>query len=321
MTPTLTPSAAPSTASQHDALLEPPGEPSGGPCESNVGSGRSWTTRGAAAGIGVVVFVGTVLVAVLGVTAGCSGRGCCGGVPTLECLRRSLGHAACQGWCAPGADPQPAPRVFLRPPAALPKAALAGGAPPSPLRSLALAPTNAGCFLVDAGKMLLVKHTSGFLDIPGGTGKVGEPPEATAARETFEETGHQVVATGLKDGPAPRFPHLRLPPALAAYAAGRTRPRRGERGDLGCRAAAGAVAFSRRVRAVPGVVPAMTCDPKPKHQLKCRFTFILVIRMSDTSERRLPSKGLNSAWAGFGSSAWAKPCATFTVPFADAVVR
>mmetsp|Transcript_119276 Transcript_119276/g.338192 ORF Transcript_119276/g.338192 Transcript_119276/m.338192 type:complete len:257 (+) Transcript_119276:84-854(+) len=198
MTPTLTPSAAPSTASQHDALLEPPGEPSGGPCESNVGSGRSWTTRGAAAGIGVVVFVGTVLVAVLGVTAGCSGRGCCGGVPTLECLRRSLGHAACQGWCAPGADPQPAPRVFLRPPAALPKAALAGGAPPSPLRSLALAPTNAGCFLVDAGKMLLVKHTSGFLDIPGGTGKVGEPPEATAARETFEETGHQVVATGLK---------------------------------------------------------------------------------------------------------------------------
>lgn len=45
---------------------------------------------------------------------------------------------------------------------------------------------------------MVIKHTWGALDIPGGLADEGEIPEKTACRETWEETGYKVTTTGLK---------------------------------------------------------------------------------------------------------------------------
>jgi len=54
---------------------------------------------------------------------------------------------------------------------------------------------NAGCFVLDKQKLLVVQviHNGRGLDIPGGTSEKGESAQCTAARETLEETGLTVV--------------------------------------------------------------------------------------------------------------------------------
>jgi len=120
----------------------------------------------------------------------------------FECYQKSKDYASCRpkDSCKPGVDPEdppkfqtpwtckvlggPGPHAKKPPPTAPP-------APPA-------APANSGCYLVDHGKLLMVKHSYGTFDIPGGLAEAGEIPEKTACRETWEETGYKVTATGLK---------------------------------------------------------------------------------------------------------------------------
>jgi 8-oxo-dGTP pyrophosphatase MutT (NUDIX family) len=52
----------------------------------------------------------------------------------------------------------------------------------------------AGCFVVNNGRLLVVKHWDGKLDIPGGMANPGDgPPVKTAVRETLEEAGYMVT--------------------------------------------------------------------------------------------------------------------------------
>ncbi|MBX2807052.1 MAG: NUDIX hydrolase [Cellvibrionaceae bacterium] len=53
---------------------------------------------------------------------------------------------------------------------------------------------NAGCFIVENNRALFVEGKNGKLALPGGTKKAGEAPQCTAERETWEETGIQVIA-------------------------------------------------------------------------------------------------------------------------------
>jgi len=53
---------------------------------------------------------------------------------------------------------------------------------------------NAGCFVVRGNKALFVEGKNGKLSLPGGTKKSGEAPQCTAERETWEETGMQVIS-------------------------------------------------------------------------------------------------------------------------------
>jgi 8-oxo-dGTP pyrophosphatase MutT (NUDIX family) len=75
---------------------------------------------------------------------------------------------------------------------------------------------NAGCFLVDKQKLLVVQviHNGRGLDIPGGTSEKGESAQCTAARETFEETGLNVIVHELAHtfGKFYLFPWRRLSP-------------------------------------------------------------------------------------------------------------
>lgn len=52
---------------------------------------------------------------------------------------------------------------------------------------------NASCLVVVDGRLLLVRLLNGKLDLPGRTSESGETAQCTAARETWEETGADVV--------------------------------------------------------------------------------------------------------------------------------
>lgn len=53
---------------------------------------------------------------------------------------------------------------------------------------------NAGCMIVSEGRLLMVQQQfSGHWALPGGTAEAGERAVCTAARETREETGMQVL--------------------------------------------------------------------------------------------------------------------------------
>lgn len=57
-----------------------------------------------------------------------------------------------------------------------------------------LAVGNAGCMIIKEGRLLMVQQQfSGDWAIPGGTAEAGERAACTAARETHEETGIQVL--------------------------------------------------------------------------------------------------------------------------------
>ncbi len=56
---------------------------------------------------------------------------------------------------------------------------------------------NAGCIVVESGKLLLVRSSSGQLSIPGGRANRQESAACTAIRETREETGLEVTPSGL----------------------------------------------------------------------------------------------------------------------------
>jgi len=169
-----------------------------------------------------------------GVGVNCSAARCCNETK-LTCFTKNDEYAACKKSCTPGeidtkdpvdfrtawscevlGGPPPAPAVPAAPPpipgeppavvppgpegvvppgVVPPGAAVPPGVPPG---AAAGSMANSGCFLVDVGKLLVVRHSYGTLDIPGGTAELGESPEATACRETFEETGYRVRADGLK---------------------------------------------------------------------------------------------------------------------------
>jgi 8-oxo-dGTP pyrophosphatase MutT (NUDIX family) len=49
---------------------------------------------------------------------------------------------------------------------------------------------NAGCLIVNNGRVLVLRHQpTGKIGLPGGTPRSGERAACTAHRETFEETG------------------------------------------------------------------------------------------------------------------------------------
>lgn len=51
---------------------------------------------------------------------------------------------------------------------------------------------NAGCLIMDADRVVMVRELSGKISLPGGTSEAGESAQCTAYRETYEETGLQV---------------------------------------------------------------------------------------------------------------------------------
>jgi len=58
--------------------------------------------------------------------------------------------------------------------------------------------TNSGCFVQrDDERVLIIRHSWGELDIPGGLANPWESPQTTAVRETWEETGYRVMAKEL----------------------------------------------------------------------------------------------------------------------------
>lgn len=165
----------------------------------------------------------------LGTPQTCSGEGvnclntkCCND-RNHKCFKKNFEFAACKKSCDPGkvdpedpvewrtewscdimaaVDPAGPPTVVAPPEQVLPNIVpptvdLPTSLPP-PALPAAVVPANSGCFVVDVGKLLLVRHSYGTLDIPGGTADFGESPEATACRETFEETGYRVRADGLR---------------------------------------------------------------------------------------------------------------------------
>lgn len=53
---------------------------------------------------------------------------------------------------------------------------------------------NAGCLMVHDGKMLVIRHRfGGKLGLPGGIRQGNETAQCTAHRETYEETGYNVI--------------------------------------------------------------------------------------------------------------------------------
>lgn len=56
---------------------------------------------------------------------------------------------------------------------------------------------SAGCLVVYHGKVLLVETRTGGFTPPGGTVGLGDVPQCTAERETWEESGVEVEVTEL----------------------------------------------------------------------------------------------------------------------------
>lgn len=52
---------------------------------------------------------------------------------------------------------------------------------------------NAGCFIRSGNRLLVVRELSGKLAFPAGSSEVGEIAQCTAARETWEEAGVNVI--------------------------------------------------------------------------------------------------------------------------------
>ena len=52
---------------------------------------------------------------------------------------------------------------------------------------------SAGCFATNSGGLLVVQGLNGKLSVPGGSSHQGESAMCTAFRETWEETGLQLV--------------------------------------------------------------------------------------------------------------------------------
>ncbi len=61
--------------------------------------------------------------------------------------------------------------------------------PPCPYKGQADFAPSAGCLAVVHGKVLLVETLLGKVSPPGGRARAGESAQCTAHRETFEETG------------------------------------------------------------------------------------------------------------------------------------
>lgn len=57
---------------------------------------------------------------------------------------------------------------------------------------------NAGCWLTQENKLLMVVQTTGLYAFPGGTSEFAESAQCTAHRETWEEAGVNVVVGNLK---------------------------------------------------------------------------------------------------------------------------
>lgn len=56
-----------------------------------------------------------------------------------------------------------------------------------------LPPANAGCLVIQQGRVLMTLERSGHISLPGGTRSAGETAQCTAFRETWEETGVAVT--------------------------------------------------------------------------------------------------------------------------------
>lgn len=64
-----------------------------------------------------------------------------------------------------------------------------GRAPPCPYHGPPRAASSAGCLAIVHGRMLVVENLSGKVSPPGGSALQGESAQCTAHRETWEETG------------------------------------------------------------------------------------------------------------------------------------
>mmetsp|Transcript_51845 Transcript_51845/g.150606 ORF Transcript_51845/g.150606 Transcript_51845/m.150606 type:complete len:276 (+) Transcript_51845:1-828(+) len=125
----------------------------------------------------------------------CLKTGCCAD-QHLGCFKKDTDFATCHPGCIKGQEDPRDPAGFRTPW----DCTLLGPKPkPRPAPAAPLPPANAGCLVQDDGKVLVVRHSWGALDIPGGTADGAEPPDQTATRETFEETGYRAVAAGLKE--------------------------------------------------------------------------------------------------------------------------
>jgi 8-oxo-dGTP diphosphatase len=71
-------------------------------------------------------------------------------------------------------------------------------APPCPQADSGLPAADAGCFIVEGGRLLVVRDQTGKLSVPGGGKEAGESPQCTAHRETWEETGLDVTPVELR---------------------------------------------------------------------------------------------------------------------------
>ena len=68
-----------------------------------------------------------------------------------------------------------------------------GQVPPCPYAGPPDQAPSAGCLIVAHDKILLVDSTRGGVSPPGGKSKSGESAQCTAHRETFEETGLDLI--------------------------------------------------------------------------------------------------------------------------------
>lgn len=68
-------------------------------------------------------------------------------------------------------------------------------APPCPFSGTAIEAPSAGCFAVSDQGLLVVENLSGKLSPPGGSALPGESAQCAAHRETWEETGLNLLPT------------------------------------------------------------------------------------------------------------------------------